>query len=180
MSATSIVSAISASVHDVASILEGIKKIAGLLNTPRSGVLVCENFTKRELIKIDDNHVHGGFVQTPPGIIAPETVMICGVENKAGSIGTGTEGTLTYQLAGTEIAFLMYECIPYVGINKCSAGVFTIQGSSPLPGGPPILFPYFDDEYKTVATCGVGKQGAEMRFSLLKGLHTDSSETDLS
>ena len=167
MSGTPVVSAIAATVGDVASILEGIQTIAGVLNTPRSVVLAVENYTKRRLTRILDNHVNGGFAVTPSTIIAAGGVNIYGSQNKAMAIGTGTEGTVRYQLEGDENwALGIYWNNPFIGENKCSAFVGKLQS---VPGGlPPMLIPDPNIKFRAAATCGAGDQGAEMRFELLK------------
>lgn len=168
---SSVLSAVATTVDDAASILEGIQRIAGVLNTPRSVVLIVENYTKRKLTRIWDHHVHGGFAVTPSAIIAARGVNIYGSQNKAMSIGTGTEGAVIYQLEGDEkLAFYISWKNPYIGSNKCGAFLCTLVPNDGLPAGlPPLFLPYLDDAFKAVATCGAGDQEVEMRFELLKG-----------
>jgi hypothetical protein len=169
-SVSSVVSAVATTVDDAASILEGIQRIAGVLNTPRSVVLIVENYTKRKLTRIWDHHAHGGFAVTPSAIIAAKGVNIYGSQNKAMSIGTGTEGGVMYQLEGDEkSAFYMYWKNPFIGSNKCGAFLCTILSNDAPAGTPPLFLPYFDDAFKVVATCGAGDKEVEMRFELLKG-----------
>jgi len=169
-SVSSVVSAVATTVDDAASILEGIQRIAGVLNTPRSVVLIVENYTKRKLTRIWDHHAHGGFAVTPSAIIAAKGVNIYGSQNKAMSIGTGTEGGVMYQLEGDEkSAFYMYWKNPFIGSNKCGAFLCTILSNDGPAGAPPLFLPYFDDAFKVMATCGAGDKEVEMRFELLKG-----------
>ncbi|NEP15634.1 MAG: hypothetical protein F6J97_01880 [Leptolyngbya sp. SIO4C1] len=170
MPKTSVTSAISATVDDVASILEGVERIAGVLNKPRSVVLIVENHTGRKLTRIWDHHDHGGYAVTPSARIAARGVNIYGSQNKANSIGTGTTGAVMYSIEGDDnLALYMYWKNPFIGANKCGAYLCSLLGITSPKTRQPLFIPYFDDELKAVATCGAGDQAAEMRFELLKG-----------
>jgi hypothetical protein len=168
---SSIVSAVATTVDDAASILEGIQRIAGVLNTPRSVVLVVENYTKRQLTRIWHHHAHGGFAVTPSTIIDPKGVNIYGSQNKAMSIGTGTEGGVMYQLEGDDkLGFYLYWKNAFIKTkgNQCGAFMCTVLSADVPAGVPPLFLPYLDDAFKVVSTCGVGNQAAEMRFELMR------------
>lgn len=167
-----VVSAIATAVNDVASTLEAIERIAAVLNTPRSAVLTFENYTKRKLTKIFESITSGGYAATPSPIIDPETTMICGARNTAGSVFRGTKGIVMYEIEVQEeddrLALYAGWHVPWEGPNTCTAVLLTVLGDSPFPGGPPLFTAYSGDALTAQATCGVGKQDADMRFSLLK------------
>jgi hypothetical protein len=164
-------SVLSYGVTETAAIVTGIETIAGVLNKPRSVVLIIDNHTKVKLTRIYSFHKNGGWEVPPASILPARTTQIYGAANKANAIGPATEGHVIYELAGGDerIACLFYWNNPFVGSNKCSAQLYTIVADSPVAGYQPILFPYLEDAYKVTSTCGVGDQDAQMRFELLPG-----------
>jgi hypothetical protein len=176
MSVVGVASAVVAAVGELPKIMEGIEKVGNMLHTDRSVVVIVENFTKRRLSKVWDFHRRGTFAVTPSAIIAGRQANIFGSQSKAGSILTGTEGAVLYQLeddGDEKLGLYIYWKSPAVGAKKCSAFLCTIVGESPVAGTPPLFLPYLDDALdlgdtlKVVATSGGGEQ-AEMRYTLLK------------
>jgi hypothetical protein len=127
-----------------------IKTVVNNLNQPRSVLLTFANNTSKQLQLSGSDHAHGGFSVSPQGIINPRDSAVFGSQSKAGSIGTGTEGSVSYQCDG-----LIVTCHwdnPFIGENSCS-----ISRDGPN-----------HNKFYAVATNGVGNEKAPMRYDLFE------------
>ncbi|MFU2017693.1 PASTA domain-containing protein [Peribacillus butanolivorans] len=125
-----------------------VKNILGTINASRSVILILENNTNMKLRKVRENLQHGGWAVTPVWQILPVSTLVFGAMSASWSIGTGTEGSITY--AGEGIELTIYWDNPYVGSNSCN-----IQLTGPKAS-----------KYYTNSECGSGNQAAQMRYEL--------------
>jgi Repeat of unknown function (DUF346) len=119
-------------------------------NMARSVALVVANHTNLTLNKTHDEHAHGGFAMPPDSQIPPQKADIFGSQSTGGSIGTGTEGTITYGADGLTLVISWDN--PFVGSNSCNAVI----------SGPNA------SRFKIIHQCGSGNVGAGMKYELFE------------
>jgi hypothetical protein len=125
-----------------------IKSILDTINASRSVILILENNTNMKLRKISENLQHGGWAITPKGQIPPKSTLVFGAMSAAWSVGTGTEGSITY--AGDGVELTIYWDNPFIGSNSCK-----MQLTGPNAS-----------KYYTNNECGSGNHAAQMRYEL--------------
>lgn len=130
---------------------QALSAIIPQLNGARSVIIEIDNKTFATLKRIRDHHDHGGFAVTPSSEIPPGTADVFGAQSKSFSIGTGTEGSITYSVDGTAELTISWDN-PFIGDNESSASV---------SGGHLALF-------RVVTTTGVGNTGAHMRYEVFE------------
>jgi hypothetical protein len=94
------------------------------LNTKRTVLIELRNDTDQTLRVQSHDHDHGGFAEPPDRVVPPRTVSIFGSQSKAGSVGTGTEGRVTYTIDGVpNTTYLVTWNNPFLGSNGAHAAV---------------------------------------------------------
>lgn len=104
---------------------------SGLLN--RSTIIQIDNKTKMTLVLVNQTDQHGGVQEPPPQEIPPNSAGVFSAQESAGSVATGTQGSVTYCGSGFDVTF--HWNIPFFGSNEA---VSTIQGNM----GPGNIVPY--------------------------------------
>ena len=127
---------------------EAFIKIVQELNGSRSAVLQVDNRTNIELRKVSETHAHGGFQEPPQFVIPPGKADIFSTRDSAFSVGTGTEGSVTY--VGTGFFFTITWSVPFIGNNSSTAII-----NDDLPG-----------RYTARSATGVGNSKVHMRFDV--------------
>jgi len=112
-----------ADVNNILEIAQKVEEIWSKLNTQRTVLIRLENRTPFALRVETHHHSHGGFGVPPDIEVPPRSVSLFGSQSKAGSIATGTEGSVTYVAQGTPMYVTLHWNNPFVGPNKCSASV---------------------------------------------------------
>jgi hypothetical protein len=130
-----------------------IQAVGAVLTAGRSVIIEVDNNTDLTLVKIDDTHDHGGFAALPKLTIPPHSVDVFGSQSKGGSVGTGTEGSVTYGAGGLQMQIEWNN--PFIGGNETKVG----QNNSGL-GGPDAT------RFLAVHQTGAGNQQAQARFML--------------
>ena len=135
---------------------QALSSIIPQLNGARSVVIEVDNNTNANLTRVRDHHDHGGFAVTPSSVIPPRNADVFGSQNKGGSIATGTEGHVVYNVAGLA-EFTISWVNPFIGGNESSGTV---------SGGHLALF-------RVVTTTGAGNTAAHMRYELFERAQAD-------
>ncbi|MDQ3896878.1 MAG: hypothetical protein M3326_06445 [Actinomycetota bacterium] len=133
----------------VGSVLDVGKKTLDILNPNQSVVVEVQNNTSRTLTRVSDNHDHGGYAKTPQTRVEPGKSEVFGSQDLAGSVFTGTEGSVDYAVSKGGTVSIHWDN-PAFGGNSCSAST----------SGDPTL--------SVVATCGSGNKDAHMRFEVFE------------
>ena len=133
---------------------EVIKTVLGVLTGARSVLIEIDNNTPLALTRFAHHHDHGGFAALPPLQIAPKAAVVFGSQDKAGSIGTGTEGSVSW--AGDGLDMLVGWSNPFIGENSTNVG----SNNSGLGGENA-------NRYLVLHQAGVGNAQAHMRFILV-------------
>jgi hypothetical protein len=141
--------AIAAGISAGAASVSALSAIIPQLNKPRSVVIEIDNNTERTLTKVWDHHEHGGFAVTPESAIPPRHVQVFGAQSRGGSVATGTEGHVVYDVDGLA-KLTVYWNNPFFGDNQSSA---TITGSHL-------------GLVRVDTTTGVGDTAAHMRYEV--------------
>ena len=129
-----------------------INAVITSLNKARSVVVTVANNTSKDLILLSTEHSHGGFAPAnPPGIIPKQTSAVFGSQSDDNSIGTGTEGSATYQV-DRAITFTIRWDDPFIGDNSSDQSL----------AGPN------HNQYRGISTTGKGDQKAPMRYDLFE------------
>ena len=118
MPAQNVIQDVLTDVNSVVQIMTGMKTIVETLNTPRSVVIVIQNYTKLQLKRLSFYHEHGGFAVTPSLIIDKQQANIYGSQSAGNSLSTGTEGSVVYDLVGENINMLVHWSNPFAGSNS--------------------------------------------------------------
>jgi hypothetical protein len=162
-----IASAIVAGVTATKDVLEAIQTVQGILDTPRSIVLIFENKTKFVLEKVSDSHKHGGFGVTPAHIVEGQQAAVFG--SKDTGLFTGNDGQVTYRMRNhsPETYVLLTWENPFIGANKAGGLAHTVQTVPMPPGLPPMKLPIPSQEFYVIVSCGGGDQDVEMRYTLM-------------
>lgn len=112
------------SIKDAEGIISGaigiVDKVITTLNGSRSAVCTIANATPGTLRLQGSTHSHGGFKTPAPAGIGPGSAGVFSARDAAWSIGTGTEGSVTYsyQLIGYDTVSLTFGwSVPFVGTN---------------------------------------------------------------
>lgn len=95
--------------------------IWGKLNTARTCLLQVTNATDFPLRVSGHSHAHGGFGEPPSMEIPPHMVDTFGSESAGGSIFTGTEGWVSYEIGELATVGRVRWNNPFIGSNDCSA-----------------------------------------------------------
>lgn len=132
-----------------AAVGQAIAQVVPLLNGARSVVIEIDNNTGSTLRRVGDHQDHGGFAVTPTSQIPPAHADVYGAQSKGGSIGTGTEGTVSYVVDGLADLSVSWDN-PFVGDNEASASV---SGGELAP-------------FRVAVTTGVGNTQAHMRYEV--------------
>jgi hypothetical protein len=98
-------------------------EIWAMLNTKRTVLIQLENHTPYALRVESHHHSHGGFAVPPDIEIPPHSVSLFGSQSKAGSLFTGTEGSVTYSTQGPTVYFTLSWNNPWAGSNACNASL---------------------------------------------------------
>jgi uncharacterized protein with LGFP repeats len=149
---------------DLSSIFDAVKKgfeaaevairdfrsVVEELNGARSVVVTVANNTPKDFQLQRTHHDHGGFATPAAGIVKSKEYVVFGSQNSDGSIGTGTEGSVTYAADGLE-ATLKWDN-PFIGSNSADADF----------SGPKT------NAFRVVPQAGAGNQKAQIRFDLFE------------
>jgi hypothetical protein len=137
-----IIAAGAASAQDLSAVLPQ-------LNGSGSVVLEIDNSTGVTLTRVRDEQKRGGFAVTPELAIPPFHADVFGAENKGGSVGTGTEGSVVYNIGNLGELTISWDN-HFFGEKSASAAV---------SGGNLALF-------RVRTTIGVGNTDAHMQYEL--------------
>jgi hypothetical protein len=122
--------------------------VINALNTPRSVILIVRNQTDAEFSRVADSHAHGRFSTPPAPHIPPGKAAVFGSVSADWSVGTGTEGTVTYVGQGVRVTVNWDN--PFVGDNSCGSSL-----DHTLP-----------TRIRVDSACGGGNQNAQMTYSI--------------
>lgn len=163
-----------ASAANAASVVQAVTSVIQILNeanSERSCVLTIENRTKNTTLNIlADGHESGGFAQpaVPAPDIGPQMVNVVGTANSGGSVGTGTEGWISYQGR-------IFSVAPDGNTTSVAAGLgLKIYWNNPFIDDPlstsiPCKIEISGPNawrYKALHTCGGGNQNEPMLYTL--------------
>lgn len=130
-------------VRDVRSVIEA-------LNGARSVIVTIKNNTSKDYQLLRTHHDHGGFATPAPGLLKSRETIVFGSQSSAGSIATGTEGSVTYMCEGLEVTLKWDN--PFAGSNSADVDCT----------GPKT------NAFRVVAQAGSGNQGAKFGFDLFE------------
>lgn len=130
--------------------VDKIQSVVNALNGARSVVVTVANNTSRDIQLLRTHHDHGNFALPAPGLVKSRESVVFGSQNTAGSIGTGTEGSVTYGLNGLEATFNWDN--PFIGENSADGSL----------AGPET------NAFRIVVQSGAGNQKAPFRFDIFE------------
>ncbi|MGD9738198.1 MAG: LGFP repeat-containing protein [Bauldia sp.] len=140
--------AIAETVGAATAATEAFITVLHALNGTRSAIIQFDNNTKLELRRIRDQLKHGVFHEPPDFVVPPGKSSIFSARDAAFSVGTGTEGSVTYVGAGYFITITWN--VPFIGTNDASAVIVDDVG------------PRYDQR----SIRGGGSEKAHMRFDV--------------
>lgn len=130
--------------------VDKMRSVVEALNGARSVVVTVANNTSRDIQLIRTHHDHGNFSMPAPGVVKSREALVFGSQNTKGSIGTGTEGSVTYGFNGLEATFKWDN--PFIGENSADANL----------AGPDT------NAFRIVMQSGAGNEKAQFRFDLFE------------
>ena len=136
-------------IRDGSAITLAAAAIWDRLNTDRTCLLEVWNTTDHTLRVRGHSHAHGGFAEPPSIEVPPSSVDTFGSQSSGGSIFTGTEGFVTYEIDDLNTTAVIRWNNPFIGGNGCSGG----------PEGDKAV------AFEVTAVCGAGND-AHMKYEL--------------
>jgi hypothetical protein len=115
-----------------ASITQAVIEVNEKLNTPRTCVLEVKNHTGLALSRISHDHAHGGFGVPPNETLPARTAEVFGSQSAAFSVGTGTEGRVTYRATAQDALATIRWSVPFIGDNGCGGATGGWYGTNHL------------------------------------------------
>lgn len=141
------------------AIIEGVRRLL----SGTSAVIEVDNNAPFPLRRVAVDHDHGGFAKLPLDVIAPNSVDVFGSQADAGSIGTGTTGSVSY--VGDGLEMLIGWIVPFSGENETNVGPTTGFGGKPFGRG---LGGTNASRFLVIHEAGNGSDKVHIRFRLVR------------
>jgi hypothetical protein len=105
-----------------AASVQVISTVIPQLNGARSVVLEIDNNTGATLTRVRDEQKRGSFAVTPESVIPPLHADVFGAHSKGGSVDTGTEGSVVYNIGNLGELAISWDN-PFFGDSSASAAI---------------------------------------------------------